>query len=139
MKFADTTRQLEVSNLGNVPSLLDVRLLEAQSLLLVDDAEHETEQECCNAQASQHDERSCVVELSWVSNIGICLVQNLPDKQGEEPKTDVLNPEDKCVGRTYHLGIHQLRNAWPKACGHQREAGTQHKDSDIGNRDTSHG
>ena len=41
-------------------------------------------------------------------------VEDLTDKHREEPKTDVLNPEDERVCRTDHLFVNKLRDAWPQ-------------------------
>ena len=88
--------------------LFDIRFLKAKSLLAVDNLQQEAEQQGSHAKASEHDQRPSVVELRGVCNARIGLVEHLTNEQGEQPEADVLNPEDQRIGRTNHLGIHQL-------------------------------
>ena len=59
--------------------LLDVGLFESETLLAVNSLQDEAEDEGCHTEASQHDERPCVVELCGVGNIRIGLVEYLSD------------------------------------------------------------
>ena len=70
-----------------MPSLLDVWLFEAKTFLLVNNLQDKSEQEGCYAEASQHDERSCVVELGRVGHSGVSGAEHLADEQREEPQT----------------------------------------------------
>ena len=86
----------------------------AITLLTVHSLEYEAQDEGCNAQAGQHNQRSRVVELCRIVHIRIGLVQNLADKQREEPQTYVLDPEYQSICATDDLLVNQFRNAWPE-------------------------
>ena len=79
---------------------LDVWLLKTKTFLLVDGFQHKAEEQGCYTQAGQHDQWSGVVELGGVGDTRIGGIEHLTNKQGEQPKTNVLNPENQSVGRT---------------------------------------
>ena len=78
-----------------------------------------------HTEACQHDERGSVVELRGVGHTLVGSVEHLTDEEREEPQTDILNPEDQCVGRTNHLGIDELRHAGPQRGRYEREGSTE--------------
>ena len=114
------------------PSIQDVGLFEAEVLLLVDDLEVEADQHGGHAEAGQHHERPGVVELVGRRAGGVGARQHVADQDREEPQADVLDPEDEGVGRADDLLVHELGNGRPQGGGHQREAGSQHEDRDVG-------
>ena len=65
--------------------------------------------------------------------------EHLTDEQREEPKADVLYPEDERVGRADHFAINQLRHTGPQRCGHERERRAEHQDGGEGQHDAAHG
>ena len=79
------------------------------------------------------------MELSRIGDSWVGGVKHLANEQGEQPQTDVLNPEDEGIGRTDDLGIYELGNGRPQRSWNQRERGTQHQNSGIGNDDTTYG
>ena len=130
---------------------LDVRLFEAVALLLVDILEHEAEQQGGYAEACQHDERGGVVVrhggllrgdeagLKVAYELRVGLVEHLADEHGEEPQADVLYPENQGVGAADDFGVDKLGHAGPKRCGHEREAGAENEDCDVGHDNSAYG
>ena len=112
-------------------------------LLAVNDLEVQTDEQSGNAQACQHHEGPGVVVGNCsllgldgavgktLNDVGVSAVEHLADEDGEEPQTDVLDPENQCVGATDDLGIHQLGNAGPQGGGNERERRTQHQDGQV--------
>lgn len=92
---------------------LDIGLLEAIALLLVDYAEVDGDEQGGDAKSGEHDQGPGVVELVGSSAFNVGLVEDDADKSGEETKSDVLNPEDGCVGRTDNLLVDQLGHRGP--------------------------
>ena len=93
---------------------LDIGLLESQPFLLIHDLQNKSEDEGCHSETCKHNQGSRVVVLRGVCDTGISLVKHLSNEQREEPKADVLNPKDECIGRTDHLGVHEFRHAGPQ-------------------------
>ena len=102
---------------------LNVRLLKAKVALAVKDLEVKGDQKGGHTESSEDDERNRVVvrdELGagglggddgWI--VGVDARQNTSDKLRNEAEADVLNPEDKAVGRAENLLVDDLRNRWP--------------------------
>ena len=93
--------------------LLDVGEFQSDALLLIDGFQDEAEDEGCNTEAGEHDQRSGIVQFRSTGAFGIGGIEHLADKHGEEPQTDVLNPEDERIGRTDDLCIDQLGRREP--------------------------
>ena len=74
--------------------LLYVRLFESETFFLVYDFKEQSDDKGCHAEACEHDEWSGVVELCGVGHSLVGGGEHLADEQGEEPQSDVLNPED---------------------------------------------
>ncbi len=87
---------------------LDVGLLEAEVLLLVNHLEVQTEQQSGDTQAGKDYHGPGIVILRRVGDTRVGLVEHIANQHGEEPQTDVLNPENQSVGRTDYLGVNQL-------------------------------
>ena len=114
-------------------------------LLAVNDLQVQTDKQSGDTQASQHHERPGVVVRNGsllgldgavgqtLNDVGVGAVQYLADEDGEEPQTDVLNPENQGVGTTDDLGVYQLGHAGPQGGRNQRERRTEHEDGQIGN------
>ena len=79
--------------------LFDIGLFKSDAFLLVDNLQHKAEDEGCNTQTCQHEQWGGVVELRRIGNARVGGVEYLADEQGEQPETNVLNPEDD-VGPT---------------------------------------
>ena len=62
-----------------------VRKFKSVVFLAVDHFQHESEKESCHAETGKHHERPCIVEIVGIRHSGIGLVEDLADKQGEEP------------------------------------------------------
>jgi len=118
---------------------LDVGQFESESFLLVHHLEDESDGECCYAEACEHDERPGVVVLRGVGDAGVGLVEHFADEQREEPQADVLNPEDERVGGADDFGVNELGHAGPKGGRHEREAGAEDEDGEVGDAHSSDG
>ena len=90
-----------------------VRFFQSDAFFLIYNLQHEAQYKSSHAEAGQHDERCGVVKLRGVGNAGVGGVEHLADKQGEQPQTDVLNPEYQGVGRAYDLLVDELGHRGP--------------------------
>ena len=99
---------------------LDVGLFEAEAFGFVHLLEDDAKDECSYAEGGEHEQGIGVVVGSGCLfgthgavfhsgyEFGIALVEHLADEHGEEPESDVLDPEDECVGRTDDFCINEL-------------------------------
>ena len=111
-------------------------MLEAVAFLLVDSTEVNRDEKSGDTEGGEHHESPGVVELvGSLALVGV--VEDNTDKCREETKTDILNPEDSCVGGADNLLVDQLRHRGPEGCGNQREASTKNEDGHVSHNDTS--
>lgn len=124
--------------------LLNVGFFQSVTLFLVNYFQHKAQYQCSHTKASQHHEGSRVVVrnsslirrnravLQSFNQFGVRLVKHLTNEQGEEPQTDVLNPENQCVGTTDDFSINEFGHTGPQRSRYQREAGAQHQNGEVG-------
>ena len=117
----------------------DIGFFKTQALFLIDDLQDKSEDESCHAETGQHDQGSRIVKLCGVCDARVRLVENLSDKQREEPETYVLNPEDEGIGRPDYLCIDQLRHAGPQGSRDKREGRAQYENRRVGDDDSANG
>ena len=115
----------------------NIRLFKTEMLLLVNHLQDKPDTKCGHTETGQHDERGSIVELSGIGHTFIGCIEHLSDKKREEPKADILYPEDKCIGGTYHLYIDEFRNAGPQGSRDERERSAENENGEIGNDDAA--
>ena len=89
---------------------LYIRQFEADAFLLVDGLQHEAEDEGSHTEAGEHHQWGGIVKLRGVCHTRVRGVEHLADEQGEQPKADILDPENQGIGRTDDLCVDEFRH-----------------------------
>ena len=117
----------------------NIRKFESDVLLPVHHLKDKSDDEGRHSECGKHEERVGVVVLQGVGNSGVAGVEYLADEEGEEPESDVLNPEDEGICRPDDFGVDEFGYAGPKRCGYERETGSEDEDGGVCDDDSAHG